>query len=53
MGCLQISFLPGLSRRGMLRGQIESVRIAARAAIPALISPHSNHLLPATAAKGL
>lgn len=31
MGCLQISFLPGLSRRGMLRGQIESVRIAARA----------------------
>jgi ribosomal protein S18 acetylase RimI-like enzyme len=31
IGCLQISFLPGLSRRGMLRGQIESVRIAAHA----------------------
>lgn len=31
VGCLQISFLPGLSRRGMLRGQIESVRIAAHA----------------------
>lgn len=28
VGCLQISFLPGLSRRGALRGQIESVRIA-------------------------
>lgn len=29
LGCLQISFIPGLSRRGMWRGQIESVRIAA------------------------
>ena len=29
VGCLQLSFLPGLSRRGQLRGQIESVRIAA------------------------
>ncbi|MFM9843931.1 MAG: N-acetyltransferase family protein [Dongiaceae bacterium] len=28
VGCLQLSFIPGLSRRGMLRGQIESVRIA-------------------------
>ncbi len=27
-GCLQISFIPGLSRLGMWRGQIESVRIA-------------------------
>ncbi|MFW5679308.1 MAG: GNAT family N-acetyltransferase [Pseudomonadota bacterium] len=27
VGCLQISFLPGLSHRGMWRGQIESVRI--------------------------
>jgi len=27
-GCLQLSFLPGLSRTGMWRGQIESVRIA-------------------------
>jgi ribosomal protein S18 acetylase RimI-like enzyme len=27
-GCLQISFIPGLSRQGMWRGQIESVRIA-------------------------
>ena len=27
-GCLQLSFIPGLSRRGMRRGQIESVRIA-------------------------
>ena len=29
-GCLQISFIPGLSRRGMWRGQIVSVRIASR-----------------------
>ena len=28
VGCLQISFLPGLSRQGMWRGQIESVRTA-------------------------
>ena len=28
IGCLQLSFLPGLSRTGMWRGQIESVRIA-------------------------
>ncbi|MCI5045264.1 MAG: GNAT family N-acetyltransferase [Aquisalinus sp.] len=27
-GCLQLSFIPGLSRMGMWRGQIESVRIA-------------------------
>ena len=27
-GCLQLTFLPGLSRAGMWRGQIESVRIA-------------------------
>jgi len=29
VGCLQVSFIPGLSRRGMWRGQIESVRVAA------------------------
>jgi len=29
VGCLQLSFIPGLSRTGMWRGQIESVRIAA------------------------
>ena len=29
VGCLQISFIPGLSHRGMVRGQIESVRVAA------------------------
>lgn len=29
IGCLQISFIPGLSRLGLWRGQIESVRIAA------------------------
>ena len=29
VGCLQITFIPGLSRLGMWRGQIESVRIAA------------------------
>jgi GNAT superfamily N-acetyltransferase len=29
VGTLQLTFLPGLSRRGMLRGQIEAVRIAA------------------------
>lgn len=29
VGCLQVSFIPGLSRRGAWRGQIESVRIAA------------------------
>lgn len=28
LGCLQISFIPGLSRLGMWRGLIESVRIA-------------------------
>jgi ribosomal protein S18 acetylase RimI-like enzyme len=29
IGCLQLSFIPGLSRLGMWRGQVESVRIAA------------------------
>lgn len=29
VGCLQLTFLPGLSHRGAWRGQIESVRIAA------------------------
>ncbi|NGN41940.1 GNAT family N-acetyltransferase [Mesorhizobium sp. CGMCC 1.15528] len=29
VGCLQVTFIPGLSRTGMWRGQIESVRIAA------------------------
>ncbi len=29
IGCLQLSFVPGLSRLGLWRGQIESVRIAA------------------------
>lgn len=29
VGYLQLSFIPGLSRKGMWRGQIESVRIAA------------------------
>ena len=28
-GTLQLNFLPGLSRHGMLRGQIEGVRVAA------------------------
>ncbi|MBB4480867.1 GNAT family N-acetyltransferase [Rhizobium etli] len=28
VGCLQLSFIPGLSRTGMWRGQIESLRIA-------------------------
>ena len=28
IGCLQITFIPGLSRRGSLRGQIESVRVS-------------------------
>jgi ribosomal protein S18 acetylase RimI-like enzyme len=28
IGCLQISFIPGLSRQGMLRGQIEGVRVS-------------------------
>jgi len=28
-GCLQLSFVPGLSRLGMWRGQIESVRVSA------------------------
>lgn len=31
IGCMQISFIPGLSRLGMWRGQIESVRIAGTA----------------------
>jgi ribosomal protein S18 acetylase RimI-like enzyme len=30
IGCLQVSFIPGLSRLGLWRGQIESVRIASR-----------------------
>ncbi|MEO1090961.1 MAG: GNAT family N-acetyltransferase [Pseudomonadota bacterium] len=29
VGCLQLAFLPGLSHQGLVRGQIESVRIAA------------------------
>ena len=28
IGCLQLTFIPGLSRLGMLRAQIESVRVA-------------------------
>jgi ribosomal protein S18 acetylase RimI-like enzyme len=28
VGCLQLSFLPGLSHRGAWRGQIEAVRVA-------------------------
>jgi ribosomal protein S18 acetylase RimI-like enzyme len=28
VGCLQLSFIPGLSRQGAWRGQVESVRIA-------------------------
>jgi GNAT superfamily N-acetyltransferase len=28
VGCLQLTFIPGLSRLGMWRGQIEAVRIA-------------------------
>jgi ribosomal protein S18 acetylase RimI-like enzyme len=31
IGVLQLSFIPGLARRGMWRGQIEGVRIAAGA----------------------
>lgn len=30
IACLQISFIPGLSRLGMWRGQIESVRVGAK-----------------------
>jgi GNAT superfamily N-acetyltransferase len=29
VGCLQLSFIPGLTRQGMWRGQIEGVRVAA------------------------
>lgn len=29
IGCLQLSFIPGLTRKGAWRGQIEGVRIAA------------------------
>src|SRR5262245_291007 len=28
VGCLQLTFIPGISRRGAWRGQIESVRVA-------------------------
>ncbi|MBS0125156.1 GNAT family N-acetyltransferase [Aestuariicoccus sp. KMU-90] len=28
IGCMQITFIPGLSRRGAWRGQLESVRVA-------------------------
>ena len=31
VGCLQLTFIPGLSRQGLWRAQIESVRIAASA----------------------
>jgi ribosomal protein S18 acetylase RimI-like enzyme len=31
IGVLQLSFIPGLTRRGMWRGQIEGVRVAAAA----------------------
>jgi len=31
VGCLQLTFLPGLSRQGAWRGQIEGVRVAANA----------------------
>lgn len=31
VGCLQLTFIPGLSRRGMWRGQIEGVRVSADA----------------------
>ena len=30
IGCLQLTFIPGLSRLGQWRGQIESVRVARR-----------------------
>ncbi|WP_370677274.1 N-acetyltransferase family protein [Pleomorphomonas sp. PLEO] len=30
VGCLQITFIPGLSRKGAWRGQIESVRVASQ-----------------------
>ncbi len=30
VGCLQLSFIPGLSRVGLWRGQIESVRVSSR-----------------------
>ncbi|MEQ5872098.1 GNAT family N-acetyltransferase [Sagittula sp. NFXS13] len=30
VGCLQLTFVPGLSRQGMWRGQIESVRISSK-----------------------
>ena len=29
VGCLQLTLIPGLTRRGMKRGQIEGVRVAA------------------------
>jgi ribosomal protein S18 acetylase RimI-like enzyme len=31
LGCLQLTFIPGLSRLGLWRGQIESVRVASGA----------------------
>ncbi|MEM9028881.1 MAG: GNAT family N-acetyltransferase [Pseudomonadota bacterium] len=31
VGCLQVTFIPGLSHRGLWRGQIESVRVASTA----------------------
>jgi len=30
VGCLQLSVIPGLSRQGMTRGQIEGVRVSSR-----------------------
>ena len=39
IGVLQLSFIPGLTRRGMWRGQIEGVRVAAEARGIALLLP--------------
>jgi ribosomal protein S18 acetylase RimI-like enzyme len=30
LGCLQLSVIPGLSRRGLTRGQLEGVRVSSR-----------------------
>jgi hypothetical protein len=35
VGCLQLTFIPGLSRTGMWRGQIEAVRVASTSAAAA------------------
>ncbi|KAA2234929.1 GNAT family N-acetyltransferase [Salinarimonas soli] len=52
IGCAQLILLAGLSRRGMLRGQIEAVRIAASRRNAGLGGRLVAHLVEAARARG-